>query len=140
MSMNQSKIYPFEQDLAIQYGVNEAIVLTKLITLMTSKNENSKNIEELEDKVWLKISIVELQKKYFKFLSEFQLRRIINSLLKQKALVKGNHNNNRYDKTSWYTVENQKLLKEVISVTDCEIQHKCSEIVNESVTGNGENM
>lgn len=101
MSMN----YMFEINDAIAYGVNEAIFLYNLKYWIKINEANEKHF--YDGKTWTynsKRAYAEL----FPFWTERQIKTIINSLINQGVIVKGEYNKSKYDRTSWYALSDEK--------------------------------
>ena len=100
--------YMFDVELAKRYGTDEAIFLENLIFWVIRNRENEKNF--FDGRTWTYNSVRAL-KSLFPFWSDYQMRRVLDSLLKQGVIVKGNYNKNPYDRTMWYALaEEEKLI------------------------------
>jgi len=98
--------YYFNKDVAKRYGVNEAIVLEMLYFRLSKTNHI------YDGKKWWFGSIKHIQKS-FPFYTEKQVWRIMNSLEKQKAVIVGNYNKMKYDRTKWYTMTEEAISQMV---------------------------
>jgi hypothetical protein len=104
--------YAFDLDHAKKYGVNEAIMLKNFIFWISKhRADDTKKIHYHEGRWW----VYNTRKFYatmFYFWSEDQVYRIIQSLLKQKVLIKHKKGFNkfRYDRTGWYALTDERLL------------------------------
>lgn len=99
--------YSFDKEHAIKYGVDEAIMLHNMIFWIDKNRANSKHF--YEDRYWTYNS-VEAFKQLFEFWTAKQLRRIIESLVNQKVIIRGNFNKSNMDRTGWYALVNQDAL------------------------------
>lgn len=99
----------FDADWATEYGLYEGILLSGLLKIEVSlagqgARDEHGNIEyecRRDGRIWIRCTYEDLAK-WYPFLSVHQIKRIIASLLKQGAIVKGNYNDHPMDKTSWY--------------------------------------
>lgn len=91
----------FNTKIAKIYGVEGAILLHN-INFWIEKNE-ANNRHFYDGRFWT-YSSIEAFTKLFPYWSKRQIERIINNLIKQGALVKGNYNAIAYDRTAWYTL------------------------------------
>ena len=96
---------------AILFGYREAVILSHFM-YWTEFNRNKK--QHLHDgRYWSYSPVSDLQKSYFPFWSEGQIRRAIDSLYKQNLILKGNYNRFKYDKTTWYALKDEDGLLEM---------------------------
>ena len=96
--------YMFNIALAKKYGLDEAVFLENLIFWVIRNRANGKNF--FDGRTWTYNS-VRAFKELFSFWSTQQLRRVLDSLLKQGVIVKGNYNQNPYDRTLWYALADE---------------------------------
>lgn len=106
------KSFVFDTDLAIRYGVEEAIMLHHLCFWIEKNRANEKHFHE--GRYWTYCSAKGFGE-IFPFWSAGQIRRIIKSLQDKGAILVGNWNDNQYDRTAWYAlsdafVENETCI------------------------------
>ena len=104
--------YSFEVDDAINHGVNEAIMLSNFKYWLRHNLANDKHI--YDDNVWTfnsKKAFAEL----FPFWSEMQVRRVLDSLIKQNVIKTSNYNKMGCDRTLWYALVRPEMLEIIIS-------------------------
>lgn len=99
--------YMFDVELATQYGTDEAIFLENLVFWVIHNRENERNF--FDGRTWTYNSVRAL-KSLFPFWSDYQMRRVLESLIKQGVIVKGNYNKNPYDRTMWYALADEENL------------------------------
>ena len=104
---NKKKMHYYYIEMANYYGVEEAIMLNHLIYWIATNSMNHNNY--IEDKYWT-YSTIEDFKKYFTYWTTSQIRRILKSLADQGAIIRGNHNKCKYDRTIWYCLNDEKYL------------------------------
>ena len=93
--------YHFDTNRAVILGVDGAIMLENIHYWVSFNKANNNNFYDGE--YWTynsKKAFSEL----FPFWSEKQVRRILDNLIKDGYLKKGNYNKVGYDKTLWYTL------------------------------------
>lgn len=101
----------FDKRVAKEFGLPEAVVINKFQALIGSNKALGKNY--YQGRTWTYNSYEEwVDNDYFSCFSKEQMRRILESLLEQKILMKGNFNKRRNDKTNWYAfVEEEKWIE-----------------------------
>ncbi|WP_342488561.1 DnaD domain protein [Cytobacillus sp. FSL W7-1323] len=93
-------------ELAVQVGLNEAILLQQIHYWINKKN----NLRD--GRYWVYNTLNELLEQ-FPFWSVSTLRRTITSLKNKGVLITGNYNKAGFDKTVWYSIDYQELDKTV---------------------------
>jgi uncharacterized phage protein (TIGR02220 family) len=101
------KSYSFDTDDAVNYGVDEAIILHNFKYWISHNIANKQNLHD--GKTWTYNSFSALQE-IFPFFTYKQIRRIIKSLLDQEVIITGNYNKKGYDRTTWYSLTDEKSL------------------------------
>ena len=91
--------YTFDTILAKKYGVNEAIMLNNFIYWIAKNEANDKHFHD--GRYWTYNSVAAFEK-LFPFWSNKQVRNVLASLERQGVLLKGNYNEQKYDRTCWY--------------------------------------
>ena len=91
--------YTFDTFLATKYGVNEAILLNNFIFWISKNEANRKHFHD--GRYWTYNSVRAFSE-LFPFWSEKQIRTTIASLERQGVLLKGNYNEQKYDRSLWY--------------------------------------
>lgn len=91
--------YPIQvlPKLAIEIGLNEAIILQQMHYWLNLSNHNH------DGKKWI-YNTYDDWNKQFPFWSVMTIRRTINSLEKQKLILIANYNKAGFDKTRWYSI------------------------------------
>ncbi len=95
--------YSFDSDLAERYGVKEAIVLHSFMYWIRKNEANRRHFHD--GRYWTYNSVKALEE-LFPFFTCKQIRKTIDSLVEQGALIKGNYNDNPCDRTLWYALGN----------------------------------
>lgn len=103
--------YSFDVEIAMKYGVKEAIII-RMFQFWIIKNK-ANNRHYYDGRTWTYNSIPALQK-LFPFWSGPQIKRIIKKLEQKKVIMKANYNSSQYDRTAWYAfVDETEYLSEV---------------------------
>ena len=101
-------IYTFDEKIAIEYGVNEAIMITNFQFWIRKNKANDKNF--YDGHYWTynsKKAFADL----FPFWTEKQVKTILQHLCEKGILIKGNYNQSPFDRTLWYAfVDEDKWL------------------------------
>jgi|GEM_PF-1159558 len=100
------KEHSFNVDIASEYGLEEAILL-KNIAFWCEKNEANKK-HCYEYRYWTYNSVA-AWKKLFPYMGEKKIRNALNNLIDKGLILKGNYNENRYDRTSWYALTDKAI-------------------------------
>ena len=92
--------YPIQilPKLATEIGLNEAIVLQQIHYWLNQSSHNR------DGKKWI-YNTYDDWNKQFPFWSVMTIRRVINSLEKQKLILIANYNKAGFDKTRWYSID-----------------------------------
>lgn len=102
-------IHSFDIELAQEFGLDEAIMISNFQFWISKNLANGRH--EYEGRFWTYNSIPAFVK-IFPYWTEKQVRRILDSLVVQGVLIKGNHGKNGYDRTLWYAfLDESKFLK-----------------------------
>lgn len=92
--------YSFNTQHAVQYGLDEAVMLHNLLFWLAKNKANGSNIHD--GKVWTFNSSSAFAK-LFPFWNQRKIARILLSLEEQGAVESGCYNKAGYDKTKWYS-------------------------------------
>lgn len=107
--------YLFDSDLAVRFGVDEAIMIANFQYWIRKNEVNGKHLHD--GRYWTYNS-VDAFTKLFPFWSGRQIRRILKSLIDKGVIVTGNYNTSAYDRTTWYAFGDSFLLNEFFHFTD----------------------
>lgn len=100
--------YGFNILIAQKLGVNEAIIIRNFQYWIAKNKANEKNF--CDGRYWTYNSIGAFCK-IFPFWSRDQIRYTLKKLTEKGILVSGNYNKNPYDKTLWYSLNEEKLAE-----------------------------
>ncbi|NBV06639.1 MAG: hypothetical protein EBS06_05325 [Proteobacteria bacterium] len=102
--------YHFEEDEALEFGDREAILIYNFRFWIRKNKANGKHFHDGRTWTYNKLDAFP---KLFRFWTPNQIRRLIDSLVDQKVLIKGNYNSNPHDRTCWYAfTDENKFLRE----------------------------
>lgn len=93
--------YQFKPEIAELYGVNEAIFLHSLSFWLTKNWSNERNFHD--GRYWSYDTYKDIAKR-FPFWTVRQIERIIASCKEQGAILVGIYNEDKTDRTKWYTM------------------------------------
>lgn len=97
----------FDKDYAIEYGVNESIILNHLIFWIEKNRANNRNF--INGYHWT-YSSYKAFTEIFPYWKELKIKRILDSLVKQEVILRENHNKAGYDRTLWYALKNEESI------------------------------
>lgn len=100
-------IHSFDTDHAKAYGPLEAVLIYNTQFWIIKNRANGRH--QYEGRTWTYNSIKAFGE-LFPYLSEKQIRRLIESLIAQKVLMVGNFNSNPYDRTRWFAFVDECLF------------------------------
>jgi phage gp16-like protein len=110
--------YSFNTQHAVQYGLDEAVMLHNLLFWLAKNKANGSNIHD--GKVWTYNSASAFTQ-LFPFWKERKIARILVSLEEQGAIESGCYNKAGYDRKKWYS---SPLLEPFVK-TDLSISQNC---------------
>ena len=93
-----------DKKLAAVIGFNEAVVLQQLNYWL-----HSNSAKKIDGRLWIYNSYENWQKDNFPFWSTRTIRRIFDSCEKKGIILTGNFNKAGFDKTKWYSIDENKL-------------------------------
>ena len=99
--------HSFNIEYAKKYGLEEAILIGNMRHWITKNKANRKHV--YDGRVWTYNShkaFVEI----YPYWNEHKIRRILDSLVEQEVLVKGNYNKMSYDRTTWYAFKDESMF------------------------------
>lgn len=102
--------HSFDVGIARKISVNAAIVYNHILYWL--RINKSKGFNFHEEKTWMYETCEEISV-FFGYLSAKQVRDAINLLVDHGLLVKGNFSRNKFDRTTWYTLDFEERLGEL---------------------------
>lgn len=102
----------FDTGIAAYFkSADVAIVLSHIIFWL--KNNKSKGKNHFEGRTWMYETVAEMAA-HFSYLTDRQIRFCVDKLLKEKILIKGYFNKSKFDRTTWYALNDESPLKNSI--------------------------
>lgn len=98
--------HEFKVALARIYGIEEAILIHNLHYWITENKANCRNF--FDGRFWT-FNSQRAYKDLFPYMSESKIKRAIANLIEKGIIMKGNHNENQYDRTNWYAFTDEGL-------------------------------
>lgn len=93
------RIISYSVDVAVQYGERGAVIIQLFQDLILKNKANNDNF--YDGHYWVDASIRTLQE-LLPHYTKKQIRRAIDNLVQKGALIKGNFNTDKFDRTCWY--------------------------------------
>lgn len=91
----------FDPEIAAQVGVNAALIYQNLFFWIETNEADGRNYRD--GRYWTYNSVAAYAK-LFPYLTLKQIRTAIERLLDNGLILKGNYNEDRYDRTAWYAL------------------------------------
>jgi len=101
------QVHAFSPQDALEYGINEAILLSAIRFWVATNKANGRN--EKHGVYWVYNS-VKAWAKLFPYMSTKQINLALENLVEQGAIVKAKHSNNKFDRTCWYTILDESIF------------------------------
>jgi len=108
MKTSNKKKYSFNEDIAIDVGFEESVMLDNIYFWINKNKSKSKVTHYHEGKFWM-YSTVEKFTEQYPFWSSSQIRRILKNLKDNNYIETGEYNKWKPDRTKWYTVSPKGL-------------------------------
>lgn len=106
--------HSFEIAIADKYGIEVAVVFD-MFCFWINKNEANEN-NYRNGKYWM-FNSAKGFKKLFPYWSEKKIQRILQKMVDEDLIIKGNYNENPWNQTSWYAFGNMgEKLKSALSI------------------------
>lgn len=106
--------HSFEIAIADKYGIEVAVVFD-MFCFWINKNE-ANNYNYHDGKYWT-FNSAKGFKKLFPYWSEKKIQRILQKMVDEDLIIKGNYNENPWNQTSWYAFGNMgEKLKNALSI------------------------
>lgn len=108
----------FDVDHAVEFGIEEAIVIYNFRFWLLQNKANHRNIKKIEidgKKVerYFTYNSAKALSELFPYLNPKQIYRVMESLEKQGVLIKKYFNSNTYNRTSWYCFKDENRFLKV---------------------------
>ena len=97
----------FNTDYALKYGIEESIVINNLQFWIIKSKANKKHL--IENRTWT-YNTYKAFSEIFPYWNEHKMKRILDSLVIQKVILRENYNKSGYDRTCWYAFVDEKCF------------------------------
>ena len=97
----------FNTDYALKYGIEESIVINNLQFWIIKNKANKKHL--IENRTWT-YNTYKAFSEIFPYWNEHKMKRILDSLVNQKVILRENYNKSGYDRTCWYAFVDEKCF------------------------------
>lgn len=99
--------HSFNVEYATTYGLEEAIIIENFIFWITKNRANEKHqhevlIDGVKEIRTFTYNSAKALTELFPYMNERRIYRVMESLVEQGVLIKGNYSSNGYDRTLWY--------------------------------------
>ena len=127
--------HTFDVNIAIRYGVAEAILLENLFYWAKKNAANEKHFHD--GRYWTYNSRKAFNK-LFPYIGEKSIERSLNHLVESGILLKGNYNADKFDKTTWFAFTDlgESLMAETVDFVDTD---NLSTSTGQNVQSTGQN-
>lgn len=120
------KAFVFDDEIAVKYGVDSAIMIWNLSYWIEHNEANGMHFHD--GRTWT-FNSVEAFTKIFPFWSRGQIRRILKSLEDNGVIMTGNYNQSTYDRKMWYAFTDQFLQMHLSKSANGNVEiEKCNNI------------
>lgn len=113
--------HSFDTGIARQCGLEAATVYNHLIYWL--KHNKIEGINWREGRTWTYNS-AEKMSQYMSYLSAHQIRRALDKLVVSGLLLKGNFNQNKFDRTAWYALASEDALSDLANLRNASDEEK----------------
>ena len=96
----------FQVELAMEYGVEEAILIENFVHWIQKNKANNKHYHD--GRYWTYNSARAFAEQ-FPYMTESKVKRVVAKLVEMGVIAKGNYNENQYDRTCWYAFTDKGL-------------------------------
>lgn len=93
-----------DTDVAVAIGIKEAVIAQQLNYWL-----HSKSAKTINGRRWVYNSYENWQKDSFPFFTVATIRRLFEKLEKMGVIITGNYNKAGFDKTKWYSIDEERL-------------------------------
>ena len=94
-------IHNFDTEIATEYGINEAILLSNLYYWIEHNKANNQNYH---DGYYWTFNSAKAFSELFPYMSIKQVTYALKKLKKEGLIITGNHNQSKYNRTTWYAL------------------------------------
>lgn len=100
--------HSFDVDLAVQFGIEEAIIIENLAFWIKKNVANNQNF--IDGDYWT-YNTAKAFNELFPYMNPRKIARVLEGLEEKNILKSANHNKAKYDRTKWYCIIDEEILK-----------------------------
>ncbi len=105
------ELHTYNVLIAKKFGIMPAFIIHYIIEWMVYYSMQKLVNYKYNDRIWVPCTYEELHKYFYEF-NEKTIRRTIKKLKDLKVIEIGNFNENKFNKTNWYTIIDENILNE----------------------------
>lgn len=105
---NLSIKHSFDVSLAVEFGVNAAILYENILFWVRKNEANEKHFH---DGHYWTYNSAKAFKELFPYMGEKQIRNSLKILEDEGYLITGNYNKSSYDRTKWYSISRKEITR-----------------------------
>lgn len=119
--------YSFDVEFAIRHGVEEAVLYKNIMFWCQKNMANSRHF--YDGRYWTYNS-AQAFTELFPFWNKKKIERLLQSLVDKNLIIKGEYNQNKYDRTLWYTpTESVASISQKCRMETTDLSHRDTECV-----------
>lgn len=123
-----------DTDVAVAIGIKEAVIAQQLNYWL-----HSKSAKTINGRRWVYNSYENWQKDSFPFFTVATIRRLFEKLEKMGVIITGNYNKAGFDKTKWYSIDEERL-NDIINRPSAQNEQTNTRDYTEITTDNNNNV
>lgn len=127
--------HSFDVEIAVKYGINQAIILNNLFFWIQKNEANGKHFY---DGYYWTYNSKKAFSELLPYMTERQIDYALTKLTKDGLILKGNYNKLPYDRTLWYALTDK--AKKLLKVPVKSISQNCKMYQTNLQNGNNENV
>lgn len=122
--------HSFDSGVAIHLGINAAVIYNHIVYWLKT-NASKKDAKMIEGKYWMYETMQQMAD-FLGYLSLDEIKKAMAKLIESGLLIKGCFNSNPFDRTAWYTVPDQSIIKKTLTKVPIGTITKCQPALSES--------
>ena len=115
----------FNTDYAVKYGIDESILINNLQFWIIKNKANKKH--SFNERTWT-YNTYKAFSEIFPYWNEHKIKRILDSLVNQKVILRENYNKSGYDRTCWYAFVDENSFLNSCNKQVADLQNGSNEI------------
>ena len=114
MTIYSGHSHSFDVGIAKVLGMNAAVIFNHIVYWLRINTSKGTEHNIRDGKVWMYESQQEISN-FLEYLTIDDVKKAMVKLVDSGLLIKGNYNENPFDKTNWYTTADQSIIKKVLT-------------------------